>query len=79
MVQFSVVTNMVITFSVITIGSSAPQTLLTRISATAAVQTLAEQLTVASAVQKNREIPVNSDGSILAGKATFDGDLDGIR
>jgi hypothetical protein len=68
MVQFSVVTNMVITFSVVTIGSSAPQTLLNRFSTTAAVRTLAEQVPVALAEQKNREILVNSDGSSLADK-----------
>lgn len=59
---------MVITFSVVSIGSSAPQTLLNRFSRTAAVQTLAEQVTVALAEQKNREILVNSDGSSLADK-----------
>jgi hypothetical protein len=68
MVQFSVVTNMVVTFSVIAIGSSAPQTLLNRFSKAAAIQTLAEQLPVALAMQKNTEIFVKSDGSSMADK-----------
>ena len=84
MVQFSVVTNMVVTFSVITTGSSASQTLPTEFSKTTTLQILAKQLPTAVAQQKNRPQPrfdrTEGDGmAVVVGRVRKDPVFDGVK